>query len=117
MRDKLLIVEGDASVMVSLEQFFREQGYRVRTAMSGFEALAEIHDNVPDILLSGLHMRGMSGFDLLAVVRRRFPQIRLVAMSGSVSKHGVPYGVPAPAVYQKGTGTAALLQAVEARRQ
>ena len=52
-------------------------------AEDGFSALAEIRKEVPDILLSDLNMPRMSGFELLSVVRRRFPSIRTIAMSGA----------------------------------
>jgi DNA-binding NtrC family response regulator len=109
----LLIVEYDSSVRTSLEQAFAALGYRVRTANSGFAALAKMHEEIPDILLSDLYMPGMSGFDLFAVVNRRFPSIRTVAMSGVFSGNNIPGGVIADAFYAKGDSLAALLQVIE----
>jgi CheY-like chemotaxis protein len=36
---------------------------------------------IPEILLSDLNMPGMSGFELLSAVRRRFSAIQVIAMS------------------------------------
>ena len=113
----LLIAENDPSELTSLKEFFLDVGYGVRTATSGFQALAEINASVPDVLLCDLNLPGMSGFDLLAVVSRRFPSVRLVAMSGVFSGPGMTYGVTAHWVHQRGTGTAALLPAVASPRQ
>lgn len=41
-----------------------------------------MRDEFPEFLLSDLNMPGMSGFELLSVVPRRFPSIRTIAMSG-----------------------------------
>jgi len=43
----------------------------------------------------------MSGFELLSVVRRRFPAIQLIAMSGAFSGDGIPPGVAADAFMKK----------------
>ena len=54
-------------------------------------------------MLSDLNMPQMSGFELLSVVRRRFPQIPVIAMSGAYhSGDAVPGGVIADAFYAKG---------------
>ncbi len=82
----------------------------MRSAEDGFSALAVIRNEIPDIILSDLNMPGMSGFEFLSVVRRRFPAIRAIAMSGALSGDGVPPGVVADAFYEKGTNLSSLLQ-------
>jgi CheY-like chemotaxis protein len=105
-----LIVVDDNSVLVSvLSEIFSECGYRVRAASNGFGALAEIKKRVPDILISDLCMPGMSGYELLSVVRRRFPSIRVIAMSGAFSGEAVPSGIAADAFYAKGASSVAQL--------
>ena len=69
---KLLIADDEAPVRTVLSAALEEFGYEVRTAEDGFSALAEIRLEVPDLLISDLHMPRMSGFELLSVVRRRF---------------------------------------------
>jgi DNA-binding NarL/FixJ family response regulator len=86
-----------------------EIGYRVRSADNGFSALREIRQEMPDILLTDLNMPGMSGFELLSVVHRRFPAVHKIAMSGAFFGSEVPSGASADAFYQKGTGVNALL--------
>jgi len=62
-------------------------------------------------LLSDLNI--MSGFELLSMVRRRFPTVRVIAMSGAFSGNQVPCGVTADAFYEKGNSVAAPLKAIE----
>jgi len=108
----LLIVDDDELVRTSMSQVFVQIGYRVRSASDGFSALAEIRNEIPDTILSDLNMPGMSGFEFLAVVRRRFPSIQVIAMSGAFSGEEVPSGVAADAFYQKGSGMGAILKIV-----
>jgi len=79
--------------------------------------LREIRKQTPGVLLSDLNMPGMSGFELLSVVRRRFPAIRTIAMSGSFCGDEVPSGVAADAFFQKGSSTGALLRMIGSMSQ
>jgi hypothetical protein len=55
----------------------------------------------------------MSGFELLPVVRRRFPSIGGVAMSGAFSGDNVQVGVAADAFYEKATALPNLLKVID----
>jgi CheY-like chemotaxis protein len=107
---RLLIVDDELSIRTSMSGLLHEIGYLARTAEDGFSALAEIRKEVPDILLSDLHMARMSGFELLAVVRRRYPEVRTIAMSGAFSGNEAPSGVPADGFFQKGSSIGSLLR-------
>lgn len=110
---KLLIVDDDLQMRTLLSVILTKSGHRVCSAEDGFSALAEIRKEIPDIILSDLNMPGMSGFELLSVVRRRFPAIRVIAISGAFSGDGIPPGVAADAFYEKGTHLGSLLQILE----
>jgi CheY-like chemotaxis protein len=109
----LLVVDDEALVRTCLSEILIESGYAVRNAADGFSALAAIRDEIPDIILSDLNMPGMSGFELLSVVRRRFPFIRVIAMSSGFSGADLPPGVAADAFYQKAAHPTLLLRIVE----
>ncbi|MDR3752146.1 MAG: response regulator [Terracidiphilus sp.] len=114
---RLLIVDDEPSIRTSMSHVLTEIGYGVRTANDGFAALRELRQEVPDIVLSDLNMPGMSGFELLTVVRRRFPAVHTIAMSGAFQGDEVPSGVAADAFYQKGSSIGSLLRIMEALPQ
>jgi CheY-like chemotaxis protein len=109
---KLLVVDDEESIRISLSHILAQFGYEVRSAEDGFTALTEIRKEIPDILVCDLNMPGMSGFELLSVVRRRFPDTQVIAMSAAFAGEGVPPGVAADAYYEKGAHLASLLQIV-----
>jgi CheY-like chemotaxis protein len=111
---KLLIVDDEAPTRALLSQIFRGMGHDVRSAEDGFSALEQIRSDVPDVLLSDLNMPGMSGFELLSVVRRRIPNIYVIASSGAFSGGEVPHGIAADAFYEKATGLGTLFRLLEA---
>ena len=114
---KVLIVDDKECIRTSMAIVFEEFGYSVRCAEDGCSALREIRRQNPDILLSDLRMPGMSGFELLANVRRLFPAIKVIAMSGSFAGNDVPVGVLADAFYAKGGSVSTLLQICRALRR
>jgi DNA-binding NtrC family response regulator len=109
----ILIVDDDRSIRTAMSQTLGEMGYGVRVAEDGLAALLQIQQEIPSILISDLNMPRMSGFELLSKVRRCFPAIQSIAMSGSFSGDEVPSGVAADAFYQKGSSIAALLRIIE----
>jgi CheY-like chemotaxis protein len=58
---RILIVDDDPMVRMSMQFVLDELGYRVRSAAEGFAALREIREEMSDILLTDLNMPGMSG--------------------------------------------------------
>jgi len=101
-KTRILVVEDDVSVRLTISKLLIDQGYEVSTAGDGFDALLQLRDTVPDLILSDLNMPQMSGFELLSVVRRRFPEILVVASSGAYYSSEIPSGVIADAFYAKG---------------
>jgi CheY-like chemotaxis protein len=110
----LLIVDDEHATRTSFSYLFTQLGHSVRSAEDGFSALSAIRAERPGVILSDLNMPGMSGFELLSVVRRRFPAISVIAMSGYFSGDGVQPGVAADAFYEKGTGIGDLLSFMQA---
>jgi CheY-like chemotaxis protein len=108
----LLIVDDEPAIRTLISQMLIGIGYQVRSAEDGVSALAEIRNQMPDIILSDLNMPGMSGFELISVVHSSYPSIQVIAMSGAFSGQEAPSGVAADAFYQKGCGTGSLLKII-----
>ena len=101
-KKQILVVEDDATVRLTISKLLSDEGYDVSSATDGFDALMHLQEAVPDLILSDLNMPQMSGFELLSVVRRRFPEILVVASSGAYESSEIPNGVLADAFYAKG---------------
>ncbi len=97
----LLVVEDEPIIRQLFCTLLSASGYSVAEAQDGFSALEEIRRKRPALILSDLNMPGMTGFELLSVIRRRFPAIHVIAMSGAFTGDAVPDGVAAEAFYQK----------------
>jgi len=87
-------------------------GYVVRVADDGLDAIGKLRAGLPDLIISDLKMPRMSGVELLDVVRKRFPEIPVIVMSG-VSAEELPPGLAADAYCHKhGSAFDQLLQTI-----
>lgn len=101
-RFRILFVDDEASVRNTGAAVLESAGYEVLTAEDGFDGLNSLDQALPDLIISDLRMPKMSGFEFLAVVRSRFPQIPTIALSGEYVTDNVPDGLLADTFFQKG---------------
>lgn len=97
---RILIVDDDQQLLQRTAEVFAREAYLVQTARDGFEALAVLRGGQPEILISDLNLPNMSGFELLAVIRKRFPGIGVIAYSDEFFPLG-PEGVLADRFLRK----------------
>ena len=99
---RVLFVDDEPCMREIMTMLLNEEGYEVLTAIDGLDALAQLREITPDLIISDLNMPRMSGLEFLAVVRRRFPSIPAIAISGAYqSTDDCPAGVMADAFYPK----------------
>lgn len=101
-RYRILIVDDEAALRDVGKVLLEAQGYEVLCAEDGFEGLAALKQSLPDLIISDLQMPNMNGFEFLSVVRRRFPIIPVIVISGEFSGVSVPESVLADAFFPKG---------------
>ena len=88
----VLLVDDDPSVRGLLSMRLERAGFAVWQAEDGIDGLVKIRDELPKVIISDLEMPRMSGIEFISVVRRRFPAMPVIALSGSI-----PSGFPAEA--------------------
>lgn len=67
----LLVVEDDLALLKALHDILEAEGYQVRTATHGEEALESYREKKPDLILSDISMPVMDGLQLFEAVRRQ----------------------------------------------
>lgn len=68
---RVLVVEDERDIAALVSYHLTREGYRVRTAEGGTEALDVVASDRPDLVLLDLMLPGFSGYDVLAELRRR----------------------------------------------
>ena len=86
MNSNVLIVDDNPDNLLILQTILRKNGFRVRTAAGGREALALLAAEVPDAVLLDVMMPDMNGLEVLERIREtpataRLPVIMVTAKS------------------------------------
>ena len=79
---KILIVEDDPLLWQPLQCALEGEGYSVRIAMDGADALAASAEESFDLLLQDLHLPDASGLDIMREVVLRHPACKVLVMTG-----------------------------------
>jgi CheY-like chemotaxis protein len=108
---RVLIVDDDPLLLQTTAAIVRSFGFSVRTAQDGFDALKILREVLPDMIISDLRMPNMSGFELLSIVRRRFPHLPTIGISGEFILATMPLGLLVDHFFQKGEYTPDQLKA------
>jgi CheY-like chemotaxis protein len=114
-RINIIVANDNAQAGGVLSEIVTEQSHTVRTAIDGNADLSGFRECVPDVLVTDLEMPGMSGFDLIPLVRQPFSRVAFIAMSGAYTPDNVPRCVVSDEFYPKGSGSITLLLDMLAR--
>ncbi|MCK5378089.1 MAG: sigma-54-dependent Fis family transcriptional regulator [Acidobacteria bacterium] len=79
---RVLVVDDEADVRLGLQLLIEGLGAEVRTVSSGEEALEALEMWLPHVMLSDITMGGITGMELLAETRRRWPTVRVLMITG-----------------------------------
>ena len=85
MAHKVLLVDDDPPVITALERCLRGEAYEIYSASSADEALEMLRCIAVDLVVSDETMPGMSGADLLAQIRRQYPDTVRMMLTGNAT--------------------------------
>lgn len=68
-KKKILAVDDESDVLLIIKTALMSEGYAVRTASNGADALALVGEMNPDLIILDMMMPEMSGFDVLEKLR------------------------------------------------
>jgi CheY-like chemotaxis protein len=91
MTRNVLIVDDEPNIVLSIKFLINQQGYEVRTAGNGEEALQELNRQIPDLILLDIMMPKPDGYEVCQIIRatpawKDIPVIMLTAKGRDVEK-------------------------------
>ncbi|MFZ5774529.1 MAG: response regulator [Thermodesulfobacteriota bacterium] len=79
---KILLVDDEEDFVRTLSERLNLRDLSSQTAMSGQEALDQVGDRLPDIMVLDLRMPGIDGMEVLRRTRKHYPHIQVIILTG-----------------------------------
>jgi len=83
MANKILVVDDEPNIVLSLEFLMKQAGFDVRTASDGEAALAAVAAEPPDLLLLDVMMPRKNGYEVCQAIRANpdWQKIRIIMLT------------------------------------
>jgi DNA-binding response OmpR family regulator len=82
VRPRVLVIEDDPSVRVSVCDMLESLGYETDDVEGGRQGVALLERHRYDLVITDLRMPSMSGWDVVNAVRERLPTMSIIMISG-----------------------------------
>ncbi len=91
---KILVVDDDPYILMSLEFLMRKNGYDVMIARNGTEALEYLNSNQPDLVLLDIMMPDVDGYSICEYIKstNKLKHISVVFLSAKTSEADIRKG-------------------------
>ena len=83
--DKILIIDDDAGIRDSMQEFIKDSGYDIYTATSAEEALELLKSEIVDVVITDIMLTGMDGLELTDLIKHNY-DIDVIVMTGYSEK-------------------------------
>jgi len=92
---KILIVDDEPNIVMSLEYLFKKEGYKVFIARDGEEALATIAKDIPDIVLLDVMMPKVDGYQVIQYLKEtdELKNIKVIFLSAKSKAMDIEKGL------------------------
>lgn len=78
----ILVIDDDSQICDLLQQVLEKEGHAVYTALNGIEGISLYRQHHPELILLDILMPEKEGLETLLDLRREFPNVMTIAMSG-----------------------------------
>jgi CheY-like chemotaxis protein len=85
---RILIVDDETSVILVLREMLTRLGYDVVSASEATQALGLVSMGYIDLVVTDLVMPNMNGVELVAELKKRMPELKIMAISGGSLEEG-----------------------------
>jgi CheY-like chemotaxis protein len=82
---RILVIDDETDMRLLLEQVLKPAGHEVILAADGREGMERYCAGPAELVITDLHMPNQEGLETIRELRRRFPEVAIIAMSGKAA--------------------------------
>ena len=79
---RILIIDDESQIRSMLRLMLERGGYEVIEAADGMEGIRQYRDNPADLIITDLIMPNKDGIGMIIELKKEFPKVKIIAMSG-----------------------------------
>ena len=83
---KILLVDDEQEFVETLSERIRMREHDSDVALNGEQALKKMDDDLPDVVVLDLKMPGMDGMEVLRRIRKAYPKVQVIMLTGHGSE-------------------------------
>ena len=88
---RVLIIDDEPDMRATMRYLLEREGFEVLVAAEGSEALTLAKSAPVQVVVTDIYMPGKEGIETIYELRREFPHIRIIVMSGGNGRKGMDF--------------------------
>jgi DNA-binding response OmpR family regulator len=82
---KILVFDDEYSILLMIKKMLEKAGHEVDIALNGKEGMKLFEKNKPDLVITDIIMPEKEGLETIFELRRKYPKLKIIAISGGGS--------------------------------
>jgi DNA-binding response OmpR family regulator len=79
---KILVLDDEPSILLMIKKMLEKEGHEVDLALNGREGMDLFEKDRPDMVITDIIMPEKEGLETILELRRKYPQLKIIAISG-----------------------------------
>jgi CheY-like chemotaxis protein len=80
--ESILIIDDESQIRSMIRLILEREGYMVIEASDGAEGIRRFRENPSDLIITDLIMPNKDGIGMIIELKKEFPEVKIIAMSG-----------------------------------
>ena len=79
---RILIIDDESQIRSMLRLMLERAGYEIAEAPDGIDGIRQYRENPADLIITDLIMPNKDGIGMIIELKKEFPEVKIIAMSG-----------------------------------